>query len=113
VKLLHAVAAREMMVESEAIARERDGDGKIPWWRTLPAMLTAAATFIGSVAAVLALFIVPGGGGGGSNGGAARGPPASTPTATEEPAVPLRNKLATDKSAKAGGDGPDVDAEPL
>lgn len=46
------------------MARKRGGDTETPWWRTLPAILTAAATFIGSAAAVLALFIEPGGGAG-------------------------------------------------
>jgi hypothetical protein len=82
------------------MARKHDTDTKTPWWRTLPAILTAAATFIGSVAAVLALFVGPGDGGGGANGAAARRTANPTSTPSQEPAVPLKHEPATDANLR-------------
>jgi hypothetical protein len=44
------------------MAEERGAENETPWWRTVPAILTAVAAFIGSVTALLALFIGPVGG---------------------------------------------------
>jgi hypothetical protein len=82
------------------MAQTRGADTNTPWWRTVPAMLTAAATFIGSVAALLALFIGPGGGGGGSNGDPARGTPSPMPTPAEERSVPLKSQPATEANVR-------------
>jgi hypothetical protein len=41
---------------------------KSGFWTSLPGILTAAAGFIGAIAAVLALFVVPGGDSGGDSG---------------------------------------------
>lgn len=57
---LRVLSGTAMMIR---MARPRGGDVQIPWWRTLPAILTGAAGFLASVATVLALFIQPGGGG--------------------------------------------------
>lgn len=81
------------------MAKERGAENETPWWRTVPAMLTAAATFIGSVAALLALFVGPGGGGGGSNGEAREAPP-PTSTPTEPSAVPPKITLALEDNVQ-------------
>jgi hypothetical protein len=81
------------------MAQERGAESETPWWRTVPAILTAAATFIGSVAALLALFVGPGGGGGGSNGEAG-GPTAPTSTPTGASSVPAKNELAAEEDVQ-------------
>ena len=69
-----------------------------PWWRSVPAILTAAATFIGAVAALLALFVGSGDRTTGSNvGGSATHPPPTTPitqppTSNEGPTISLKNE---------------------
>lgn len=60
---------------------ERSAENPTPWWRSVPAILTASATFVGSIAALLALFVGPGGFGGSNNETPAANP---TPTPTEE-----------------------------
>jgi hypothetical protein len=62
-------------------------------------MLTAAATFIGSVATLLALFVGPGGGGQGSND-EARETPAPTSTPTETSSVPPTQTLAAEENVR-------------
>jgi hypothetical protein len=77
------------------MAEERGTENATPWWRSFPAMLTAAATFIGSVAALLALFVGPGDGDQGSSR-EPQGTPPATSTPTEVPtgsSIPLKNEL--------------------
>jgi hypothetical protein len=78
------------------MARERDEENEAPWWRGVPAMLTAAAAFIGALAALLALFLGPGGSDGGSDGEAAH----SASTTTESSSVPPGTKLATEADVR-------------
>jgi hypothetical protein len=86
-------------VESEVTAQKHGAENETPWWRTVPAMLTAAATFIGSVAALLALFVGPGGGGEGSND-EARDTRARMSTPTDTSSVPPTQTLAAEENVR-------------
>jgi hypothetical protein len=79
-------------------AQKQGADDETPWWRSVPAILTAAATFIGSVAALLALFVGPGGGEGSNN--EARETPAPMSTRTETSSVPPTQTLAAEENVR-------------
>ena len=109
-KVLNAVGAREMI---RTMAQEPGTENATPWWKSVPAILTAAAAFIGSVAALLALFVGPGGGGSGGSNEEAQGAtaPIATPTeeraaSTAEPIVPVNpdftreHKFATEEDVQ-------------